>query len=171
MCHIQLQIPGHAQNVPATALVTQGLKIGAFRATQLKATMSTVVDKQPASHKKCVLIVDDDLELASIYQHLLETFNYEVSTAANGKVALGQILSRDVDAIICDLRMPELEGDLFYSTIERVKPYLCRRFIFLTGAADDPKYHSFLSQVRSPVLHKPVHPERLLMELQRLPEM
>jgi hypothetical protein len=52
-----------------------------------------------------------------------------------------------------------------------VKPHLCRRFIFLTGAADDPKYHSFLSQVKSPVLHKPVHPERLLMELQRLPEM
>ena len=137
---------------------------------QPKAPMSTVVDRQPISHRKCVLIVDDDLELASIYQHLLETFNYEVSTAANGKVALGQLLSRDVDAIICDLRMPELEGDLFYSTIERVKPYLCRRFIFLTGVADDPKYHSFLNQVRSPVLHKPVHPERLLMELQRLPE-
>jgi len=132
--------------------------------------MSTVVDRQPASHKKCVLIVDDDLELASIYQHLLKTFNYEVSTATNGKKALEQLLSRDVDAIICDLRMPELEGDLFYSTIERVKPYLCRRFIFLTGAADDPKYHSFLGQVRSPVLHKPVHPERLLMELQQLPE-
>ena len=131
---------------------------------------TTVVDRQPASHKKCVLIVDDDLELASIYQHLLETFNYKVSTAANGKVALAQLLSRDMDAIICDLRMPELEGDLFYSTIERVKPYLCRRFIFLTGVAEDPKYHSFLSQVRSPVLHKPVHPERLLMELRRLLE-
>ncbi|MGB7767575.1 MAG: response regulator [Verrucomicrobiia bacterium] len=131
--------------------------------------MSTVVDRQPVPHRKCVLIVDDDLELASIYQHLLETFNYEVSTAANGAVALKHILSRDVDAIICDPRMPELEGDLFYSAVERVKPHLCGRFIFLTGAADDPKYNSFLSQVRSAVLHKPVHPERLLMELQRLP--
>lgn len=131
--------------------------------------MSTVVDRQPAPYKKCVLIVDDDLELASIYEHLLETFNYEVSTAANGVAALKLLLSRDMDAIICDLRMPELEGDLFYSTLERMKPHLCRRFIFLTGAADDPKYHSFLKQVKSLVLHKPVHPERLLMELQRLP--
>jgi len=132
--------------------------------------MSTVVDRQPVSHRRCVLIVDDDLELASIYQHLLETFNYEVNTAANGEVALKFLLSRDVDAIICDLRMPELEGDLFYSALERVKPHLCNRFIFLTGVADDPKYHAFLSQVKSPVLHKPVHPEQLLMELQRLPE-
>ena len=118
-----------------------------------------------------MLIVDDDLELASIYQHLLETFNYDVHSEANGALALKHLLSRDVDAIICDLRMPELEGDLFYSAIERVKPHLCRRFIFLTGAADDPKYHSFLSQVKSPILHKPVHPERLLMELQQLPEL
>ncbi len=119
-------------------------------------------------HKECVLIVDDDVELATIYQHLLETFNYEVNTAANGELALKYLLNRDVDAIICDLRMPELEGDLFYYVLERVKPYLCSRFIFLTGVADDPKYHSFLSQVKSPVLHKPVHPEQLLMELRRL---
>ena len=163
-------VAGHGQNVPATALEAQGLENRGVPGNAAQTPMSTVVDRQPASHKKCVLIVDDDLELSSIYRHLLETFNYEVNTAANGKVALEQILGRDVDAIICDLRMPELEGDLFYSTIERVKPYLCRRFIFLTGAADDPKYHSFLNQLKSPVLHKPVHPERLLMELQRLPE-
>jgi CheY-like chemotaxis protein len=131
--------------------------------------MTTVVDRpQPAPYKKCVLIVDDDLELASIYQQLLEPFNYEVIIAANGAVALKQLFSRDVDAVICDLRMPELEGDLFFGTVERVKPHLCSRFIFLTGAADDPKYHSFLSQVKSPVLHKPVRPAQLLMELQRL---
>ena len=130
--------------------------------------MSTVVDRQPVSHRKCVLIVDDDLELAVIYQHLLETFNYEVNTAANGEVALKFLLSRDVDAIVCDLRMPELEGDLFYSVIEWVKPHLGRRFVFLTGAADDPKYRGFLSQVKLPVLRKPIHAEQLLMELQRL---
>ena len=128
------------------------------------------MDRQPVPHKKCVLIVDDDLELAAIYQHLLETFNYEVGTAADGELALKYLLSRDVDAIICDLRMPELEGDLFYNVLERVEPHLCSRFIFLTGVADDPKYHSFLSQVKSPVLHKPVHPEQLLMELQSLLE-
>ena len=133
-----------------------------------EAPMSTVVDRQPVPHRKCVLIVDDDPELVSIYQHLLETFNYEVNTAANGEVALKFLLSRDADAIVCDLRMPELEGDLFYNVIEQVKPHLCRRFVFLTGAADDPKYRAFLSEVKLPVLHKPIHAEQLLMELHRL---
>jgi CheY-like chemotaxis protein len=170
LCDIQRDMAGHAQNVPVMARWRGEIENRGGPGDAIQTLMPTVVDRQPTSHKKCVLIVDDDLELSSIYRHLLETFNYEVNTAANGKVALERILSRDVDAIICDLRMPELEGDLFYSTIERVKPYLCRRFIFLTGAADDPKYHSFLIQLKSPVLHKPVHPERLLMELQRLPE-
>jgi CheY-like chemotaxis protein len=118
--------------------------------------------------KKRVLIVDDDIGLTLIYQHLLEAFHYEVQTASNGALALRQILSSDVDAILCDLRMPELEGDLFYDAVERAKPHLCNRFIFITGAADDPKYQKFLSQVNSSVLRKPVVPAQLLDELKRL---
>jgi hypothetical protein len=66
--------------------------------------------------------------------------------------------------------MPELEGDLFYSAVQRAKPDLCRRFIFITGAANDPKYQPFLSQVKSPILRKPVQPAMLLAELRKLLE-
>ena len=125
-------------------------------------------DKQAATRKKRVLVVDDDLELTLIYQQLLEMHDYEVSTASDGILALKQVLNDDVDAVLCDLRMPELEGDLFYSAVERAKPDLCHRFIFITGAAEDPKYHAFLSQVKSPVLRKPVQPAKLLEELQKL---
>ena len=128
-------------------------------------------DKQAATRKKRVLVVDDDLELTLIYQQLLEMHDYEVSTASDGILALKQVLYDDVDAVLCDLRMPELEGDLFYSAVERAKPDLCRRFIFITGAAEDPKYHAFLSQVKSPILRKPVQPAKLLEELQKLLEL
>ena len=121
-----------------------------------------------AAQKKRVLLVEDDLELARIYEHLLGGFQYEVSTATDGVLALKTILSADMDAILCDLKMPELDGDLFYGAVERAKPHLCNRFIFITGAGDDPKYHSFLSQVKSPVLRKPVHPATLLQELRKL---
>jgi len=125
-------------------------------------------DKQAATRKKRVLVVDDDLELTLIYQQLLEMHDYEVSTATDGAVALKSILAGDVDAILCDLKMPELEGDLFYGAVERAKPHLCNRFIFITGAGDDPKYHAFLSKMKSPVLRKPVHPAMLLQELRKL---
>ena len=131
------------------------------------ATSAMQTETTPAQ-KPRVLIVEDDLELAQIYEHLLGGFQYEVSIATDGVLALKRILAEDVDAVLCDLRMPELDGDLFYSAVERAKPYLCSRFIFITGAAEDPKYQSFLNQVKSPVLRKPVHPGQLLEELRRL---
>lgn len=115
-----------------------------------------------------MLIVEDDLELADVYEALLGGFQFEVQTATDGALALKMILSQDVDAILCDLRMPELDGDLFYRAVERSKPHLCNRFIFITAAGDDPKYHEFLKRVKSPVLHKPVHPAKMLEELRRL---
>lgn len=120
--------------------------------------------------KKRVLLVDDDLELTLLYQQLLEDCRYDVSTASDGLLALHHVLYQDVDAILCDLRMPELEGDLFYGAVQRAKPDLCDRFIFITGAADDPKYQPFLNQVKAPVLRKPVPPARLLAEVQKLVE-
>ena len=124
-------------------------------------------NQKAATQKKRVLVVDDDLELTVLYEALLED-HYEVSTVSDGTLALKEVLYQDVDAILCDLRMPESEGDLFYRAVERAKPDLCRRFIFITGAAEEPKYHSFLSRLKSPILHKPLQPDKLLAELQKL---
>ena len=121
-----------------------------------------------STKKKRVLIVDDDLEVTGLYEKLLEAYQYDVLTASDGTLALKEVLQYDVDAVLCDLRMPELEGDLFYRAVERAKPNLCRRFIFVTGAADDPKYEPFLRTVKAPILHKPLQPAKLLAELEKL---
>jgi two-component system sensor kinase len=125
-------------------------------------------NKAAPRKKKHVLIVDDNLELAQTYKLLLEAHNYTASTANNGVLALKHILHKEVDAVVCDLRMPQLEGDMFYITAERVKPDLCQRFVFITGLADDPKYQSFASKVESPVLHKPVTIETLVAALEKV---
>src|SRR5690349_4686 len=92
------------------------------------------------SRKKHVLIVEDDFDLAQTYKELFEAQNFEVSTAPNAALALKRILNRDVDAIVCDLKMPELSGDMFYSTVARGKPALIKRFIFMTAFADEPQF-------------------------------
>lgn len=115
----------------------------------------------PANNKH-VLVVDDDIELALMFQSLLEVHDYQATTAANGVQALKQLRESEVDAILCDLSMPELSGDLFYDEVGRVRPHLLKRFIFITGNADDPLYETFLRRVKAPVLAKPVSLERLL---------
>ena len=115
---------------------------------------------------KHVLVVDDDLELALMYESLLQMRGYRVSTASNGAHALKVVMNNQVDAILCDLHMPELAGDLFYFEVGRAKPHLLKRFVFITGNAENPLYQSFLRNVKAPVLHKPVSFERLSEQLQ-----
>jgi len=115
---------------------------------------------------KHVLVVDDDIELALTYQALLQGHGYRVSTAADGAQALKLVLHGDVDAILCDLHMPELTGDLFYVEVGRARPHLLKRFIFITGNSDDPIYETFLKNVKASVLCKPVSIQQLLGKLE-----
>ena len=122
--------------------------------------------KGTSTRKRHILIVDDNEQLAQSYKELLEAGDYSVSVAPNGVVALKQVLNQDIDAVICDLKMPQLDGDKFYVTVERVKPDLLRRFIFITGESNAEKFQDFLRKVESPVFTKPVPTEKLVKTLE-----
>ncbi len=69
----------------------------------------------------------------------------------------------DYDVILCDMMMPKLSGDMFYAAVERIKPYLCNRFIFMTGYTEDAKIKEFIERIGSLMLHKPFKAEHLLV--------
>jgi CheY-like chemotaxis protein len=119
---------------------------------------------------KHILVVDDNVELAQTYKELFQVHGYTVSIATNGVLALKLLLDIDVDAILCDLTMPQLEGDMFYGAVERIRPELVKRFAFVTGNADNPKYAEFLKSNACPVLRKPVSVDGLLETLRGLLE-
>jgi CheY-like chemotaxis protein len=117
--------------------------------------------------KRQVVIVDDNAELAWFFSEILKLHGYEPTVLSDATSALKYVLSHHPDVIICDLQMPQLDGDLFYATVERTQPALARQFIFLTGVADEPRFHSFIHTVKVPVLRKPVAVETLLAEIER----
>jgi len=121
--------------------------------------------KSPVQAKR-VLVVDDDIELLLLCQGLLEANDYEACLAQNGAQALNVIQNREVDAILCDLCMPELSGDLLYKAVGRDRPQLLKRFIFLTGNAENPTYENFLKRTKAVVLSKPLPINRLLEKLE-----
>ena len=120
------------------------------------------------ARKRHVLIVDDNLELAETLKHLLEEYQYEATVASNGVLGLKHALHKPVDAVVCDLQMPQLEGDMFFSTVERLNPALAKRFVFITGMADDPHFQKFVTTVKAPLLRKPVAIEQLLAALKQV---
>src|ERR1700759_1461789 len=86
---------------------------------------------------KNILLVDDDTELANTLKILLESRHFIVTTVDDGVKALREVMAFDFDVIICDLLMPNMPGDMFYLAVQKTKPELCKRFLFVTGHADN----------------------------------
>ena len=57
-----------------------------------------------------ILVIDDDEALLESLQITLSQEGYEVSTSACAEDALDRITTSTVDAVLCDLRVPGLEG-------------------------------------------------------------
>jgi len=60
--------------------------------------------------KKILLIIEDDLVLARMYQTLLQNHGYDVKTAADGETGLKEALEIHPDLILLDIRMPKMDG-------------------------------------------------------------
>jgi PAS domain S-box-containing protein len=109
----------------------------------------------PPIRGQSILIVDDEVGIRSALAYLLRRDGHEVDTATNGVEALAKLQSRSFDLILCDLRMPELDGPALYRALQDGSSQLQQRFIFLTGDTLSPETRDFLEQVGVPRLTKP----------------
>jgi DNA-binding response OmpR family regulator len=105
---------------------------------------------------KNILLVDDDVDLALALKGLLEAHNYLVTTVSNGAEALREVMGMDYDVIICDMMMPQMPGDMFYLAVQKTRPEMAKRFLFITGHGDNPKVNAFLKNNNGLVIYKPV---------------
>jgi len=125
-----------------------------------------ISDDPRSAQRKTVLILEDDHEFAAMLKETLEEQDYRVSVVSNGTTGVQQILAADFDAILCDMVMPNFPGDMFYLAVQRARPHLCRRFIFMTGFQGDPKVSKFLESVQNRVLAKPFEMRHLFHALE-----
>jgi CheY-like chemotaxis protein len=102
-----------------------------------------------------VLLLEDDAAFGESLQLFLESHSFLVTRVASGAEGLRQVAATDFDIILYDLVMPGLRGDQFYLAVERIKPYLCNRFVFMTDRPAEPKTDGFIRRVRGVVLWKP----------------
>jgi CheY-like chemotaxis protein len=116
--------------------------------------------------RKKVLLVDDDVAFVDVTRQHLEIAGYEVEVAADGVQGIKKVMVNDYTCILCDMVMPNLAGDMFYVAVERVKPYLCPRIIFVTGQRGDRKIDDFIRKVRGLVIWKPFQPHVLIEAIQ-----
>lgn len=102
-----------------------------------------------------VLVVDDEPSVRRAVRRHFERNGLAVVEAASG--ADGLALLRDgasVDAVVCDVIMPELNGLALYDTIVALRPDLRDRVVFLTGMAHDPAIHAPIEARGVPLVSK-----------------
>jgi DNA-binding response OmpR family regulator len=74
--------------------------------------------------KKSILIADDDGTIRNALAAVLQTENYDVRLAENGRVAVRQFLQQRPDLILLDLNMPETDGWQAFEVMARLAPYV-----------------------------------------------
>jgi DNA-binding response OmpR family regulator len=102
-----------------------------------------------------ILIVEDDPQFSELLRNYLESQSFYVTCVPDASEALRQMASTDFDVILTDMVLPKHSGEDFYNEVERVRPELCRRFIFMTGHQAARRTDHFIRQSRSLMLWKP----------------
>ena len=83
-----------------------------------------------------ILVVDDELGIRQALDRYLKRLGYRVVQADNGAAALQQIMQEPPQAMLCDIRMPQMTG------VELVPKALAAEAdlaIIMLTAIDDPK--------------------------------
>lgn len=115
-----------------------------------------------------VLVIDDDEPVRSVMERVLVDAGYTVNSVENGLLALTAIQESHYRAIVCDIRMPVVDGVRFHEYLASGFPALANRVLFVTAVADEPKMAAYLAGSGCRVLEKPYELKSLVQEVAKL---
>ena len=102
-----------------------------------------------------ILVVDDEAALAAAVCAALQDAGFSVDQASDGEQALMRVQSRPFDLVICDLKMPRVDGKTFYGMLVAAKPAMAERVVFVTGDVAGTDAEKFLEESGCRWLAKP----------------
>ena len=102
-----------------------------------------------------VLVVEDEPALAVAVAEALTDAGFVVDRAGDGEEGLSRLTESPYDLIVCDLKMPRIDGMQFYRAMAVATPALARRVIFVTGDVAGTDAERFLEETGCRWLSKP----------------
>jgi len=117
-----------------------------------------------------VLVVEDEPTVARLIADVLEDEGFLVDVMLDGREALNQAAREPYDLVICDMKMPGLDGQHFYRSLVRAGNPLCERFLFVTGDIVAAQTREFLERNQLPHVAKPFRVEELTEKVHRVLE-
>lgn len=107
---------------------------------------------------KKILVIDDEELITKSLLKLLNNEGYNTTVVRSGKEALEKVRKVDFDLLVCDIRMPEMDG---IETIKQIRSCLEQLNkkpipeVLITGYADIGKYEAAMGLKVADYIYKP----------------
>lgn len=118
--------------------------------------------------KRKILVIDDEENLRHMLQVLLEKNGYQSIEARNGVEGLVVIAGGGVDCILCDIRMPELDGPGFLE--QAVATGYQGTIIMMSAYGTIDTAVECMKKGAYDFISKPFHPDEILLALRKATE-
>ena len=115
---------------------------------------------------KKILIVEDELDMAFNYEQIIRGSGMKCLISTEPKEVIRLVSLEKPDVILCDLRMPEIDGMELLEKIKTEWPGL--PVIIITGYATIDVAVEAMRKGASDFLAKPFPPDELLLKVQRV---
>ncbi|MGZ5285632.1 MAG: response regulator, partial [Flavisolibacter sp.] len=113
-----------------------------------------------------ILIIEDNAEIRENTCELLQLRNYEVLTAENGKVGFELAKKFNPHVILCDMMMPDSNGNEFLRLAQSDGALKETPVVFFSAGSPTPFDHQALVKLADGFLMKPFTEEELLNIIQ-----
>ena len=114
------------------------------------------------------LVVEDEPTVSQLIADVLRDSGFHVEVLPDGQRAPERAASAEFNLVICDVRMPGLDGPNFYRSLAEAGNPLQHRFLFVTGDALAAHTREFLEKNRLPYVAKPFRIEELTEKVERV---
>jgi len=112
----------------------------------------------PAEH---ILVVEDEPTVSQLISDVMSEMGHRVDTLLDSREVFDRLRENKYDLIICDLRMPHLDGPALYRELIRRGSPFQHKLLFVTGDTMGPRSVEFLNSHAVPYLAKPFLVEEL----------
>jgi signal transduction histidine kinase/ActR/RegA family two-component response regulator len=123
-------------------------------------------DSQPVRCGR-ILVVEDEPSVAQLIVDVLREEGHQVEAVLESQEGLARLSRAQYDLVVCDLRMPRLDGPAFYEALIRAGSPAQNHILFVTGDTLAPRTMQFLERSKLPYLAKPFLVEELKLAVNR----
>lgn len=121
-----------------------------------------------ARSRRQVLVIDDEAAMRHMLRLVLERDGYAVSEAASGRDGLNRLQAASVDFILCDIRMPELDGLGFLK--EKLRRDLGGTVIMMSAYGTIDTAVECMKLGAYDYISKPFRPDEILLTVRKAEE-